>query len=88
MAGSYTQISSYVNIVTVHEGLLNASAIKAAGVQVTYTMGSQIDNDDASDIPNAVAAAKAADVAVIVVGDSGASCGEWGDRDDLDLAGS
>lgn len=35
----------------------------------------------------AVAAAAAADVAVVALGDDLASCGEWADRDDLDLPG-
>ena len=34
-----------------------------------------------------LAAAKAADVAVLVLGDGDRDCGEWHDRDNLDLAG-
>ena len=55
--------------------------------KVTYTEGASITSADTSGIPAAVAAAQAAGLAVVVVGDSNGSCGEWGDRADLDLAG-
>ena len=57
-------------------------------VPVTTTQGCSIDGDPRLDlIPAAVAAAAAADVAIVAVGDSMASCGEWADRDSLDLPG-
>ena len=54
---------------------------------VTYTKGASIETDETDGIQDAVAAADAADVAVVVVGDSQKTCGEWGDRADLDLTG-
>ena len=58
------------------------------GVAVTVAPGCAIDGDPRLDlIPAAVAAAAAADVAIVAVGDSLASCGEWADRDSLDLPG-
>lgn len=86
--GSYTQVSAFVNVSTVHEALTQSAWASAGGVSVTYSQGAEIDSDDMSQIPAAVAAAQAADVAVVVVGDSLSSCGEWGDRDNLDLPGS
>jgi beta-glucosidase len=86
--GSYTQISSHVNVSTVHEALTQSAWAAAGGVSVTYSPGAAIDTDDTTMIDAAVQAAQAADVAVVVVGDSLKSCGEWADRDDLDLPGS
>lgn len=58
------------------------------GVPFTTAQGCSIDGDPRLDlIPAAVAAAAAADVAIVAVGDSMASCGEWADRDSLDLPG-
>jgi hypothetical protein len=57
-------------------------------VELTVAAGCGIDGDPRLDlIPAAVAAAAAADFAVVAVGDSLASCGEWSDRDSLDLPG-
>lgn len=54
---------------------------------ITYTQGARIETPETDLIPEAVAAASAADVVVLVVGDSLVSCGESIDRDSLDLPG-
>ena len=62
---------------------------------VSYTAGVAVQSTDTAGVQAAVEAAKAADVAVVVVGDTaegvgydgGASCGEGADRPSLDLAG-
>ena len=85
MAGHYVQYGA--RIVTVAEALGNVS-----GVSVTLSRGASIDNYNESDIPAAVAAAEAADVSIIAVGDSipigKGSCSEMHDSDTLDLPGS
>ncbi|WP_372492672.1 glycoside hydrolase family 3 N-terminal domain-containing protein [Cellulomonas wangsupingiae] len=62
------------------------------GDGVTYARGCAVDDDDRSGFDEAVAAAGAADVAVLVVGDHAAlfgrgTVGEGCDRDDLELPG-
>jgi len=62
------------------------------GGEVTFTQGCAVDDDDRSGIDAAAAAASAADVAVLVVGDHAAlfgrgTVGEGCDRDDLELPG-
>ncbi|WP_307861483.1 glycoside hydrolase family 3 protein [Cellulomonas wangleii] len=62
------------------------------GGEVTFTQGCAVDDDDRSGLDAAAAAASAADVAVLVVGDHAAlfgrgTVGEGCDRDDLELPG-
>jgi len=62
------------------------------GDGITYARGCAVDDDDRSGFDEAVAAASAADVAVLVVGDHAAlfgrgTVGEGCDRDDLELPG-
>jgi beta-glucosidase len=67
-----------------------ADALTAAGAKVEYdavcsATGAAVCN--ASAIAAAKVTAQAADVAIFVLGDGHGECGEWGDRDSLDLAG-
>ena len=71
---------------TVRDGLEERAA--DAGVVVTYTRGCRVGNPDESEIPDAVAAASAADVVVAVVGDNLDEAGEEKDRSDLELSGA
>ncbi|QFG68447.1 glycoside hydrolase family 3 N-terminal domain-containing protein [Ornithinimicrobium pratense] len=73
---------------TVHEAL----AAEWPGAVLQHVRGCEVDSEDASDIEEAVAAARGAEVAVVVVGDSSglfgrATSGEGCDRDDLELPG-
>ena len=66
------------------------AAAKLNGGTVTFSQGCQIDGDDATDIPAAVAAAKAAEVAVIVGGiitcqESGQYCQESEAKDRVNI---
>lgn len=55
---------------------------------ISVAAGCAIDGDPRLDlIPAAVAAAQASDVIVMALGDTLQSCGEWADRDSLDLPG-
>jgi beta-glucosidase len=67
--------------VTVAEGL------RAAGVSVTTVKGCDIESTDVSGFPAAVAAAKAADVVVLAVGESAAMSGEASARSVIGLPG-
>eukprot|EP00730_Choanoeca_flexa_P000024 TRINITY_DN10009_c0_g1_i2.p1 TRINITY_DN10009_c0_g1~~TRINITY_DN10009_c0_g1_i2.p1 ORF type:complete len:761 (+),score=178.19 TRINITY_DN10009_c0_g1_i2:15-2297(+) len=81
LLGSYTSYSSRVEVVTIQEGLSNA------GIEAGFVKGVDTDDGNLSGIPAAVAACQQADVVVLALGDSLASCGEWSDRASLDLPG-
>jgi beta-glucosidase len=53
-----------------------------------YARGCLVGNQDQSEIPEAVSVAKAADVAIVVVGDNLDEAGEEKDRSDLELSGA
>jgi hypothetical protein len=61
----------------------------AKGISMSYTYGAsaEIDNNTTG-IPSAVAVASAADVIVLVIGDTKATCGEMVDRSSLELPGT
>jgi hypothetical protein len=64
-----------------------------AGVKIVHAVGAQVTGNSTAGFADAVAAAKAADVVIAVVGDSGNmgwtqnTCGEDDDRTNLDLPG-
>ena len=70
-------------------------AAKGTGLEVSWSSGVAVQSVDTSGIPEAVAATKAADLALVVVGDSAeavgydgsASTGEGADRTSIALAG-
>lgn len=84
MGGHYTQYGAKIS--TPLTALANLS-----GVTVTHVVGANIDNGDVSGIAAAVAAAQAADLVIVAVGDSipinTGSCSEMSDSDTLDLPG-
>ena len=104
--GGYSNAGS--KIVTVLEAVQTAAARAAANLNTTrdadtaaaalsinvqYARGANIDDYNTSMIAEAVVVAKAADVAIVVVGDSAdgyaqGSCAEGIDADSLDLPGS
>ncbi len=59
----------------------------APHAEVTYALGVNADGDDTSGIPAAVAAAKAADVTVVAVGETPGMVGEASSRSDISLPG-
>lgn len=86
--GGYTAYGA--RVVTLRSALEAAAA--AEGFSVTFSRGCNIDDGNLSMIPAAVTAATAADVAVVVLGDSSdgyghGSCAEGIDADQLDLVG-
>jgi beta-glucosidase len=54
---------------------------------VRYAQGCQLENDSPEQLPEAVAVAQQADVALVVVGTTSANMGENNDRDHLELIG-
>jgi beta-glucosidase len=85
MGGHYTQYGARIS--TPLSALANLS-----GVSLAHVVGANIDNGDTSGIAAAVAAAQAADVVLVAVGDSipinTGSCSEMSDSDTLDLPGA
>ena len=86
LVGSY--VLSGADVVTVDQ------ALRAAGAAMTWVPGCSHEgppgsgcDDPKTGVAAAVAAAKAADVSLLVLGDGHGQCGEWQDRDSLDLAG-
>ena len=77
MAGGYYPDPSTSQIITVAEALANR--LPPGSLEVVVNTG------DAPGIAAAVAAAKSAGFAVVVVGDTAESCGESSDRMELDL---
>ncbi|MCR6487503.1 glycoside hydrolase family 3 C-terminal domain-containing protein [Amycolatopsis sp. OK19-0408] len=69
--------------VTVVDGIKAA----APGAQVTYTAGCSVDGTDTSGFAAAQQAARAADVTVVVVGETAAMSGEAAARSNIDLPG-
>jgi beta-glucosidase len=98
MMGCY----SFVNHVLAHHpdvplgievpSLVEAVRAELAGSELTFVEGCQVEGDDTSGISAAVAAAEAADVAIVVVGDQAGlfgrgTVGEGNDTESLDLPG-
>lgn len=71
-------------VTTVLDGI---RALAPAGCAVSYARGCSVDDDDLSGIPAAVAAAQAAEVVVVVVGDSLKYIGEEKSTATLELQG-
>ena len=72
---------------TVLAGFRTALAERGGGVELAYAQGCAVEGDDALDIDTAVSAAYAADVAVLVLGESAMQSGEAHSRAFLGLPG-
>eukprot|EP00041_Stephanoeca_diplocostata_P011307 m.184813 g.184813 ORF g.184813 m.184813 type:complete len:797 (-) comp18490_c0_seq2:182-2572(-) len=87
MEGSYTLDGAHT--VSVAEAIQNASVVGAASVTVLNTCNPQgTVTLGCTNVSGIAAAASVADVNIIVVGDTLQECGEWGDRDSLEMSGS
>jgi beta-glucosidase len=67
--------------------ILDAITSAASGASVTFAQGCSVDGTDTSGIQDAVDAASAADVAILVVGETAAMSGEASARSDIGLPG-
>ncbi|GAB2467286.1 glycoside hydrolase family 3 protein [Jatrophihabitans fulvus] len=79
--GTWAGLGPLTPPVTIEQGLKNA------GFSVTYTKGAAVMDSDRSGFAAAVAAAKAADVAVLAVGETADMSGEAAARSDIGLPG-
>ena len=84
MVGAYALDDGQVDVPLLPEALV---ALLPPGASVTVTQGASVSTVDPALIPPAVAAAAAADVAIIVIGDTQATCAEGVDRRSLDVSG-
>ncbi len=82
LLGGYSGLPPYY--VSVLDGLKNKVGDK---VKINYAKGCDINSFSKEGFPSAIAAAKKSDAVVLVVGSSHKTCGEGGDRADLDLYG-
>ena len=84
MLGSYTLDNGVIEV-----DLLPTAFNKTfPALAYSVAVGASPDSLSESGIAAAVAAAQGADVAIVAVGDSLQTCGEWLDRDDLSLPGA
>lgn len=81
MIGSYSLAGA--EVITVDK------ALDKAGVQYQYMEGCHGSGPPGSgcNLATAISLAEASDMSLLVLGDGQGQCGEWGDRDSLDLAG-
>lgn len=84
MVGAYALDNGASAVPLLPEAL---AALLPPGVDVSVTQGASVTAVDPSLIPPAVAAAAAADVAIVVLGDTQSTCAEGVDRRSLDLPG-
>ncbi len=86
MVGAWGGAGNEKDIVTVRAGLTERA--QKSGGTVVYAKGTEIDGTSQGGFAEAVEAAKAADVVVMAMGESGMMSGEAGSRAYLDLPGN
>jgi beta-glucosidase len=84
LLGGYTAFPGPTKVVTPLEGI---RAAVSPETKVTFVEGCSVMGRDGAGIPQAAAAARQADVAIIIAGDDIATVGEAHDRSDLKLPG-
>ena len=84
LLGCWSCMGKPEDVVTVLEGIKNKVSRKT---KVLYAKGCDIQGDSTKDFKDATDKAKAADVAIVVVGESSEMSGEGGCRSSLDLPG-
>jgi beta-glucosidase len=84
MIGSWSGDGKAEDAVTILEGI---RAKVGASAKITYVKGCEVESDDTSGFDEAARAARDADVAILVVGESAAMSGEASSRSKIDLPG-
>ncbi|TWO34526.1 glycosyl hydrolase [Seonamhaeicola sediminis] len=85
---TYALLGGYSGLPPYYVSVLDGLKKKVGeSVQINYAKGCDIDSFSKDGFPAAIAAAKQSDAVVLVVGSSHKTCGEGGDRSDLDLYG-
>ena len=86
--GTYTLLGGYSGLPPFYTSVLEGIQQKVGDkVKINYAQGVSLLGSSKAGIPKAVAAAKKSDAVILVVGGSKRTCGEGGDRSDLDLYG-
>ncbi|WP_248722468.1 beta-xylosidase [Seonamhaeicola sp. ML3] len=86
--GTYKLLGGYSGLPPYYVSVLDGLKKKVGdNVKINFAKGCDIDSFSKEGFPAAVAAAKKSDAVVLVVGSSHKTCGEGGDRSDLDLYG-
>lgn len=85
LVGSYVLDGAHV--VTIDEALREAGVASLTYIRGADAYGQAGAPADPEDLPAAVALAKESDVSIVVLGDDERMCGEWQDRDSLDVGG-
>ncbi|MFG6686786.1 beta-xylosidase [Mariniflexile sp. HNIBRBA6329] len=86
--GTYELLGGYSGLPPYYVSVLDGLKKKVGDkVKINYAKGCDIDSFSKEGFPEAVSAAKKSDAVVLVVGSSHKTCGEGGDRSDLDLYG-
>lgn len=84
----YSLMGGYSGVPPYYSSVLKGIKAKVGkDVEVNYAQGCKLTSFSKDGFDAAIAAANKSDVVVLVVGGSTATCGEGGDRDDLDLYG-
>jgi len=86
MAGAWAGAGNDRDIVTIRQAL--AQRAQQLGVTLLYSEGTEIDCTSQAGFPEAIEAARAADVVILALGESSAMSGEAGSRAYLDLPGN
>jgi beta-glucosidase len=86
--GTYKLLGGYSGLPPYYVSVLDGLKKKVGeNVKINYAKGCDIDSFSKEGFPEAISAAKKSDAVVLVVGSSHKTCGEGGDRADLDLYG-
>ncbi|MGB6743985.1 MAG: glycoside hydrolase family 3 N-terminal domain-containing protein [Terracidiphilus sp.] len=86
MVGAWAGAGNDRDIVTLRQSL--AERARQLGVALLYSKGTEIDSASQAGFPEAIEAAKAADVVILALGESSSMSGEAGSRAYLDLPGN
>ncbi len=86
MVGAWGGAGQDRDIVTLRQALTERAG--QLGTTLLYAKGTEIENDSHAGFPEAIEAARAADIVILALGESGAMSGEAGSRANLDLPGN
>jgi beta-glucosidase len=86
MIGAWAGAGKEGDIITLRQAL--AQRAQQLGATLLYSRGTEIDSSSQADFPEAIEAARAADVVILALGESSAMSGEAGSRAYLDLPGN
>ena len=86
--GKITQLGGYSGMPPYYTSVFEGIRDKVDGqIKINYAKGCEMTSHSKEGFAEAVAAAKKSDVVILAVGGSTQTCGEGGDRSDLDLFG-